>query len=69
MKSSVAPPPVMPKTATAVESPPAGMRKRKPSASSRQEKYSGRRIRSSAARNVSIVKSPTFTMARRSMRA
>ena len=69
MKSSVAPTPVMPKTATAVAKPVSGSRKRSPSATRAHEKCSPCRVRTIAANTVRRVKSATFTRASLSTRS
>ena len=69
MHSSVAPTPVMPKTATAIPRPAAGSWNCRPSATALQAKKRGMRMRTSAASAVSSVKSATFTIAIRSTRS
>jgi hypothetical protein len=68
MASSLVPTPVTPKTTTAVKSPALGISKAKPCPTSVQENP-GRRVSSTAASMVSMVKRPTFTTASRSMRS
>ena len=69
MTSSVAPTPVIPNTAIAVTRPAGGSVKLRPAARSLVDTAPGRRSSTAAANTVSIVKSPTFTIANRSMRA
>ena len=59
MASSVAPTPVMPKTATAVSRPPSGRWNDRPSTTLAQEKYSGREPNRKAELTVSAVKLTT----------